>query len=116
MVVYLGVVLVRRDINQVAVGQEVILTFDAIIAGEYQGVVTEIATVGESEQGVVEFTVTISITNPDNAIKPGMTAIANIVIEEFENVLLVPNRAVRVEDGKRVVYLLDSDNMPYPGK
>ena len=102
------------DINQVAVGQEVMLTFDAIIAEEYQGVVTEIATVGESLQGVVEFTVTISITNPDDAIKPGMTAIANIVIEEFENVLLVPNRAVRVEDGKRVVYLLDSDNMPYP--
>lgn len=102
------------DINQVAVGQEVNLTFDAITAEEYHGVVTEIATMGESLQGVVEFTVTISITDADEAIKPGMTAIANIIIEEFENVLLIPNRAVRVEDGIRIVYLLGSDGAPYP--
>ncbi|MCJ7626475.1 MAG: efflux RND transporter periplasmic adaptor subunit [Anaerolineaceae bacterium] len=102
------------DINQVAVGQEAVMTFDAIIAEEYHGVVTEITTVGESLQGVVEFTVTISITDPDEAIKPGMTAIANIVIEEFDNVLLIPNRAVRVEEGKRIVYLMGSDGIPYP--
>jgi HlyD family secretion protein len=35
-----------------------------------------------------------------------MTAAVNIVVEQIEDVLLVPNRAVRVQDGQRVVYIL----------
>jgi HlyD family secretion protein len=35
-----------------------------------------------------------------------MTAAVKIIIDQLAGVLLVPNRAVRVKDGKRVVYLL----------
>jgi HlyD family secretion protein len=40
-----------------------------------------------------------------------MTAAVNIVVKEIKNELLVPNRAVRLSDGVRVVYLL-VDNQP----
>jgi hypothetical protein len=39
-------------------------------------------------------------------VKPGMTAAVNVVVKEMKDVLLIPNRAVRVVNGQRVVHLL----------
>lgn len=99
------------DINRIQTGQPVTLTFDAIQGKEYEGFVTEVAVVGTDIQGVVEFTVTVELTDADEDVKPGMTAGVNIVVEELQDVLLVPNRAVRVVDGKRVVYVLKNGSM-----
>jgi HlyD family secretion protein len=101
------------DINRVDVGQEVSLTFDAILGKEYHGVVDEVSLVGTSDQGVVDFTVTVELTDANAAVKPGMTAAVNIVVEQLENVLLVPNRAVRVREGNRMVYVL-RNGVPEP--
>lgn len=97
------------DINQVSVGQEVFLNFDAILNKTYAGVVEEVALVGVSESGAVNFEVTVAVTEADDEIKPGMTAAVDIVIDSLEDIVLVPNRAVRVVDGKRVVYVLKSN-------
>lgn len=94
------------DINNVSVGQPVALTFDAILGKEYHGEVVEVTQAGTVDQGVVNFTVTVELTDADSAVKPGMTAAVNIVVEELQDVLLVPNRAVRLVDGERVVYVL----------
>lgn len=94
------------DINRVSVGQPVMLSFDAILGREYHGQVVEVAQTGTAVQGVVNFKVTVELSDADQHIKPGMTAAVNIVVEEMRDVLLVPNRAVRLVDGKRVVYLL----------
>lgn len=99
------------DINRVAVGQSVSLTFDAIQGEEYRGVVTQIAHTSTLNQGVVEYLVTVELQNTDGKVKPGMTAAVNIVVEELENVLLVPNRAVRLLDGARVVYILRNNTL-----
>ncbi len=94
------------DINRVALGQSVTLNFDAVLDQVYSGVIVELGLVGISLQGVVSFPVTVEVIDADEAIKPGMTAAVNIIVEQIENVILVPNRAVRVRDGERVVYLL----------
>ena len=94
------------DINSVSIGQPVTLTFDAILGKEYHGEIVEVTQAGTVESGVVNFTVTVELTDADAAVKPGMTAAVNIVVEELENVLLVPNRAVRLVEGERVVYIL----------
>lgn len=94
------------DINSVQVGQPVSLTFDAILGQEYHGEVVEVAQAGTAEQGVVNFKVTVELTDADASVKSGMTAAVNIVVEELQDVVLVPNRAVRLVDGERVVYLL----------
>jgi HlyD family secretion protein len=99
------------DINRIQVDQPVNLTFDAILNQEYHGTVIEVARVGSAVQGVIEFTVTVELTDADAAVKPGMTAAVNIVVEQLEDVLLVPNRAVRVQDGQRVVYVLRDENI-----
>jgi HlyD family secretion protein len=99
------------DINQVEVGQEVFLTFDAILAQEYHGKVVEVSPVGVQQQGIVNFSVTVELDDHDDQVKPGMTAAVNIVVTQLENVLIVPNRAVRVMEGKRVVYILSAGQL-----
>jgi len=94
------------DINSVKIGQPVTITFDAILGQEYHGKVTQVAQVGNVTQGAVNFTVTVEITVADEQVKPGMTAVVNIVVNALKDVLLVPNRAVRLVDGQRVVYVL----------
>lgn len=94
------------DINSIAVGQSATLSFDAILDQEYQGTVVQVAQAGTDVGGVVNFTVTVELTNADARVKPGMTAAVNVIVNEMTEVVLVPNRAVRLVDGTRVVYLL----------
>ncbi len=94
------------DINNIQVGQTVTMSFDAVLGKSYEGVVVEVGRAGSVVQGAVNFTVTVELTNPDEFVRPGMTAAVNILVREVKDVLLVPNRAVRVVDGQRVVYVL----------
>ncbi|MBK8617208.1 MAG: efflux RND transporter periplasmic adaptor subunit [Anaerolineales bacterium] len=96
------------DINTVAVGQNASLTFDAVLgrAEPYKGTVVQVNQAGVTVQGVVSFTVTVELTDADELVKPGMTAAVNIIVEEVNDVILIPNRAVRLVDSERVVYLL----------
>lgn len=105
---YVDVEVSEVDINSVEIGQPVTLTFDAILEKNvpYNGEVVEVAQAGTSVQGVVSFKVTVELTDPDALVKPGMTAAVNIVVNEIKDEILVPNRAVRLSDGVRVVYLL----------
>lgn len=101
------------DINRVQVDQPVTLSFDGIAGKEYNGVVSEIANTGASSGGSVNFTVTVEILDPDADIKPGMTSAVNIAVNQLDNVLLIPSRAVRTVNNKRVVYVL-RNNVPVP--
>jgi HlyD family secretion protein len=101
------------DINRIKINQEATISFDAILSKVYQGLVVEVDQVGTSNQGVVDFIVTIELSNADEDVKPGMTSAVNIVVNQLQDVLLAPNRAVRVKDGERVVYILQN-NLPTP--
>ncbi len=94
------------DINSVTVGQPAVVTFDAVLGREYHGKVVEVSRVGTSVQSVVNFQVTVELTDPDADVKPGMTASVTITIQSLDNVLLVPNRAVHLINGQRMVYVL----------
>lgn len=97
------------DINSVSVGQKTTLSFDAVLNQEYNGKVVGVGQAGDTVGGVVSFTVTVELTDADEQVKPGMTAAVNIIVEEVRDALLVPNRAVRLVDGNRVVYILKDD-------
>lgn len=99
------------DINRIQPGQEATLLFDGIPNQEYKAVVVEIDPVGTNNQGIVEFNVTFEIVEPDEAVRPGMTAAVNIIINQLEDVLQVPNRAVRIVEGDRVVYVLENGEL-----
>jgi HlyD family secretion protein len=100
------------DINTVTVEQPVTLSFDAILGAEYQGQVIKVSQAGTVVNGVVNFTVTVELTDADELVKPGMTAAVNIVVKEIKDAVLVPNRAVRLVDGDRVVFVTGEDGTP----
>lgn len=100
------------DINSVAVGQEVTLSFDAILEKKYEGQVIKVSQAGTVVGGVVNFTVTVELTDADELVKPGMTAAVNIVVQEITDAVLVPNRAVRLVDGERVVFVPVAEGKP----
>lgn len=103
------------DINNVAVGQSAALTFDAVLGKEYHGKVVQVGQAGDTVQGVVSFTVTVELTDADELVKPGMTSAVNVIIKEQKDVVLIPNRAVRLVNAERVVYVL-VNNQPKPIK
>ncbi|MGV8049209.1 MAG: efflux RND transporter periplasmic adaptor subunit [Anaerolineaceae bacterium] len=99
------------DIPNVQVGQPVELVFDAFFDDTYTGTVSEVSQVGVSQQGVINYTVTIELENGLEVIKPGMTAGVTIMIEEKPDVFVVPSEAVTTNDGLDVVYVL-RDGVP----
>ena len=96
------------DINNVTVGQDATLTFDAIVGRTepYHGKVVKVSQSGDTVSGVVSFVVTVELTDADELVKPGMTTAVNIVIKEQKDAVLIPNRAVRLVNTERVVYTL----------
>ncbi len=97
------------DINSVSIGQPVTVNFDAVQTKSYQGEVIEIAGRSTSSSGSVNFRVTVQLLDADNLVKPGMTAEVVIQVREVEDALLVPNRAIRMVNGQRIIYVLKQD-------
>jgi HlyD family secretion protein len=103
---FVDVVVSEIDINKIQVGQAVQLTFDAIPNKTYHGKVTTVGRVGTSSQGVVNFPVTVQLTDADAQVKPGMSAAVSIAVATDNNVLLVPNQAVRSLGSQHTVTVL----------
>jgi HlyD family secretion protein len=82
------------DIFQVKVGQKANIIIDAIADQELSGTVTFISPAGSSTTGVISFTVTIELDPTKIELKGGLTATADIIIENRVNVLLIPVEAI----------------------
>jgi HlyD family secretion protein len=93
------------DINQVEVGQPVILTFDAIQDKEYHGQVVDVSPVGSTTLGVVDFKVKVELLDADAEVRPGMTAAVEILVNQKEEALLRPNRVVQSLADQRMVFM-----------
>ena len=108
---YADIQVTEVDINRISIGQNATLTFDAIPNKDYKAKVTEVGEVGTTVSGVVNFNVTVEIVEPDEEVKPGMTAAVTIIVKQLDNILVIQNRSVRLKDSKRVVYIL-KENVP----
>jgi HlyD family secretion protein len=98
--------LAEVDVNRVQSGQTAEVTLDALPDATLEGTVTQIAPSGVQVQGVVNYPVTVALTDPPVGVKTGMTANLNIVVDQRENVLMVPNRAVRTQGRQKSVTVL----------
>ena len=85
----------EADIGYVQENQGVRFTVDAFPDREFEGRVSQVRQQGVSEQGVVSYTVVVEADNPGRALLPGMTANADIILEQREDVLRLPNTALR---------------------
>jgi HlyD family secretion protein len=96
------------DIAKIKLGQKATLSFDAIDELTITGQVAEIDSVGTVSQGVVTYNVKISFDVMDNRIKPGMSVSATIITDIAQDVLVIPNSAVKSQNGVSYVEMFDT--------
>jgi HlyD family secretion protein len=101
------------DIPHIKIGQPATLTLDAFPGQSFPGQVTDISTGGHNVSGTINFTVTIQFSGQTGAVRPGMTVSAEIDASQGQSALLIPGRAIHIQDGKQVIYLL-KNGMPVP--
>ena len=85
----------QADIGLVEQAKSVKFSVDAFPAQEFEGKIEQMRLNPVNVQNVVTYNVVIDVANPDQKLKPGMTANLTITIDERNNVLKVPNAALR---------------------
>jgi len=85
----------EADIGRVAKDQDATFTVDAYPDRTFRGKVLEIRNAPITVQNVVTYDVVIQVDNSDLRLKPGMTANVSVQIEHKENILKIPNSALR---------------------
>jgi HlyD family secretion protein len=84
------------DVSRVNPGQKASFTIDAFAGRHFDGTVAQVRKAAVNNQNVTTYTVVVGFANPGVNILPGMTANVRIVTETRDNVLKVPNAALRV--------------------
>jgi RND family efflux transporter MFP subunit len=95
------------DAAKVKVGQKATLTFDAVDGLSIAGQVAEIDTIGTVTQGVVTYNIKIGFDTQDDRVKPGMSVSAAIITDIKQDVLAVPNSAVKTQGTNHYVEMFD---------
>lgn len=85
----------EADIGNIKVGQAVKFNVDAFPNRSFNGVVKQLRLNPTVTSNVVTYNVVVSVDNPEQILLPGMTAYVNIMVNKHDNVLLVPNAALR---------------------
>jgi len=98
------------DVNKVAAGQMASVTLDAIPGVVINGYVEAISPQATIEAGVVTYKASIEI-EPDSSIvlRDGMTAVIDIVVQNKENVLIVPSSAIKGQGSNHVVEVVTGE-------
>ena len=87
----------ESDIGKIKVGQEAKFSVQSYPNKEFTGKVVQIRLNSEVVQNVVNYSVVINADNRSNLLLPGMTATIDFYVEQKNNVLMVPNAALRFQ-------------------
>jgi HlyD family secretion protein len=104
----------ESDAATVVPGQKVNVAVDAIPDLTLTGTVLSVAPSGTSVSGVINYYVTVIISGTDPRLKDGQTARATVVTEEIDGVLTVPSAAVRQENGRSTVTVVEANGTQKP--
>ena len=105
----------QADISKLVVGQLVDVTLDALPDQKLSGKVVSIDQSPQTNQNVVTYNAYISIDELDPGIRLGMSANLEIQLEKHENVLYVPNVAIRAQGNKKyVTKIIDGEETEVP--
>jgi len=85
----------EADVGRLLAGMPVEFTVDAYPSRRFRGVVKEIRYAPQTVQNVVTYDAVVSVDNGDLALRPGMTADVSFLVAQHDDVLLVPNAALR---------------------
>jgi len=89
----------ESDIGGITVGKPATFTVEAFPTHVFNGTVTQVRQAPLTVQNVVTYDVVISVPNPDGLLMPGMTATLRITVEQRNDVLRIPDQALRYAPG-----------------
>jgi HlyD family secretion protein len=109
----------ESDIGGIKLGNKATFTVDAYAKRTFEGTVTQVRQSPQTVQNVVTYDIVISVNNSDLTLMPGMTAASRIVVDQRNDVIRVPNQALRyvpsavagaVQPGHEQIWVLRDEN------
>ncbi len=85
------------DIRQIRPEMPARVQLDALPNTRLAGTIEQIAVLGRDQDGIVSYDVEVRLDETDTRVRHGMTAEAAVVVEERQNVLVVPNLFIRLD-------------------
>lgn len=101
----------ETQITEVHIGQQVNATLPAFPGRSFAGTISAIAPVGDYTNGVSSFLVTATLNHPA-AVRDGMSAEVNIVVQTVRNQLIVPLAAIHYKNSRAFVLVLTAAGKP----
>jgi HlyD family secretion protein len=110
----------EADIGKIQQGQKATFSVSAYPNRTFDAVITRARYGSTTTSGVVTYVTELKVDNPDLALRPGMTATADITVKKVENALLIPSAALRftppVQEEKKSSGSLVGSLLPRPPK
>lgn len=110
----------EADVGLVRKGQEATFVVDAYPGRSFKARITRVCYGSDTTDGVVTYETVLKLDNKDLSLRPGMTATADIVVENLKDIVLIPNAALRfsppVEKKKEPSRSLMDSLLPGPPK
>jgi HlyD family secretion protein len=85
----------EADVGKIAEQQNAVFTVDAYPDRSFPARITQVRFAPQTVEGVVTYETVLMVDNSDLSLRPGMTATAVVTVEQLQNVILVPNAALR---------------------
>jgi HlyD family secretion protein len=85
----------EADVGKIKTGMEATFTVDAYPQDTFRGKISQVRLASNLVQNVVTYNAMIDVSNPQLKLFPGMTANVKILIDKAENMLKIPNSALR---------------------
>jgi HlyD family secretion protein len=105
----------EADVGKLTAGMDATFVVDAYPGERFKGKVRQIRNAAQTVQNVVTYDAVIDVDNSDLKLRPGMTANVNFVFANREDVLRVPNGALRFRPSPEVLAALKLDSKPGGG-
>lgn len=103
--------LTEIDVPKIKVGNQVTVTFDALADKTFTGKIIAIDTTGTVSSNVVNYPTTIQLDSDVPGLFTNMSANINIIIDFKDNVIIVPNSAIKTSDNVSTIQIM-KDNQP----
>lgn len=99
----------ENDINAVQPGQSAKISIDALSSEPVSGTVQRVDEFGTELSDVMTYYVYITLDETPGQVRPGMTSQVDIITEQKNDILLVPNTAIKLYQGNKAVQIMDPD-------
>ena len=105
----------ESDIGQIHEGQQARFTVQAYSDDSFMGTVRQVRLQSTTQENVVNYTVVISVSNPDGRLLPGMTATVDFIVQTASDVLKVANSALRFTPSTEMMEQIRAQRMAATG-